>query len=80
MPGNEKKNGLLSLFKGVFKSKKEECADIVTQAETVISDYVSKRRNEIINKYYGGSSMVPAFVITASCLVLLAMVYILLFR
>ncbi len=79
MPGNEKKNGLLSLFKGVFKSKKEECADIVTQAEAVISDYVSKRRNEIINKYCAGSSLVPALIITASCLVLLTMVYILLF-
>lgn len=79
MPGNEKKNGLLSLFKGVFKSKKEECADIVTQAETVISDYVSKRRNEIINKYCAGSSLVPAFVIAASCLVLGMVVYMVLF-
>ena len=51
MPDNEKKNGVLSVFRGVFKGKKEECADIETQAEKVISDYINKRRNEIMNKY-----------------------------
>lgn len=51
MPENEKKNGVLSALKGVFKGKKEQCADIQTQAEKVISDYINKRRNEIINKY-----------------------------
>ena len=51
MPENEKKNGVLSILRVVFKGKKEECADIVTQAEKVISDYICRRRNEIINKY-----------------------------
>ena len=71
MPENEKKNGLLSIFKGVFKNKKEECADIVTQAETVISDYICKRRNEIINKYCQKNNYLPIAVVAgASCLVL----------
>ena len=51
MPDNEKKNGVLSVFRGVFKGKKEECADIQPQAEKVISDYINKRRNEIMSKY-----------------------------
>lgn len=51
MPENEKKNGVLSALKGVFKGKKEQYADIQTQAEKVISDYINKRRNEIMNKY-----------------------------
>ena len=71
MPDNEKKNALLSLFKGVFKNKKEEYADIVTQAETVISDYVSRRRNEIINKYCTKNRAFPIILATAGGLVLL---------
>lgn len=51
MPENPKKNGVLSVFKGVFKGKKEQCADIQTQADKVISDYINKRRSEIMNKY-----------------------------
>ncbi|MBO5743572.1 MAG: hypothetical protein J6R68_04740 [Clostridia bacterium] len=71
MPDNEKKNALLSLFKGVFKNKKEENADIVTQAETVISDYISRRRNEIINKYCTKNRALPVILMIAGGAVLL---------
>jgi len=78
MPENEKKNGLLSLFRGVFKNKKEECPDIVTQAETVISDYICRRRNEIINKYCAKNTALPAICIIASTVSLLYVLYLLL--
>lgn len=48
----EKKTGMLEILKGVFKIKKPCCEDIVYQAEKVIADYVSRRRNEIISKYH----------------------------
>lgn len=51
MSYNDRKNGVLSLFKGVFKNKREDCADIITQAEKIIADYIYKRRNEIADKY-----------------------------
>lgn len=51
MSYNDRKNGVLSLFKGVFKNKREDCADIITQAEKIIADYICKRRNEIADKY-----------------------------
>ena len=78
MPENEKNNGLLSLFKGVFKTKKWECPDIVTQAETVISDYICKRRNEIINKYCAKNTFLPAICMIASAVSLLYVLYLLL--
>ena len=78
MPENEKKYGLLSLFRGVFKTKKEECPDIVTQAEMVISDYICKRRNEIINKYCAKNSVLPAICIIASFVSLLYVLYLIL--
>lgn len=71
MPDNEKRNALLSLFKGVFKNKKEENADIVTQAETVISEYISRRRNEIMNKYCTKNSALPIILMIAGGAVLL---------
>ena len=71
MPDNEKKNALLSLFKVVFKNKKEEYADIVTQAETVISDYINRRRNEIINKYCTKNRVLPVILTIGAGLVLL---------
>ena len=67
MPDNEKKNGVLSALKGVFKGKKEQCADIETQAEKVITDYINRRRNEIINKYSDkGSLLLTASVVLLS--------------
>ena len=78
MPENEKKNGLLSIFNGVFKNKKEECADIVTQAETVISDYICKRRNEIINKYCHKNTYLPIAVVAGISAIFLYALYILL--
>lgn len=62
MPDKEKKNSMLSMLKGVLKGKKGECSDIVTQAETVVSDYISKRRNEIINKYCKKKNPLVAFL------------------
>ncbi len=56
MSYNDRKNGVLSMFMGVFKSKKDDCADIVTQAEKIISDYIYKRRNEIAEKYCKGKN------------------------
>ncbi len=51
MPENDKINSMLAMLRGVLKGKKEECSDIVTQAEKVVSDYINKRKNEIVNKY-----------------------------
>ena len=71
MPDNEKKNGVLSALKGVFKGKKEQYADIETQAEKVITDYINKRRNEIINKYSGKKSpLLTVLVVLVSGFVL----------
>ena len=47
----EKKSGMTDFWKGVFKIKKPYYDDVVYQAEKIISDYVDKRRTEIINKY-----------------------------
>ncbi|MBQ4526502.1 MAG: hypothetical protein II998_00355 [Clostridia bacterium] len=47
----EKKNGMIEKIKGVFKVKKPVCEDIVYQAEQVISEYIARKRNEILTKY-----------------------------
>lgn len=47
----EKRQGMIEKLIGVFRGKKPCCEDILDQAERVISEYVSRRRNEIINKY-----------------------------
>ncbi len=47
----EKKSGMADFWKGVFKIKKSHYDDVVYQAEKIISDYVAKRRTEIISKY-----------------------------
>ncbi len=78
MPENEKKNSMLSMLKGVLRGKKEECTDIVTQAEKVIADYISKRRNEIINKYCKKRSPLVSFLIVGISGALLYWVYTLL--
>ena len=75
MPDNEKKNGVLSVFRGVFKGRKEEYADIQTQAEKVISDYINKRRNEIMNKYSKKKSPVLKLAIALLSGALLYIVY-----
>lgn len=54
----EKKSGMLDILKGVFKPRKMNSEDIVYQAERVISDYISRRRNEIIYKYKGKKSRI----------------------
>ena len=75
MPDNPKKNGVLSILKGVFKGKKEQYADIETQAEKVISDYINKRRNEIINKYSRKKSPVFGCAVILAAGILLYMAY-----
>ncbi|MDY3304725.1 MAG: hypothetical protein SOW78_10730 [Clostridia bacterium] len=47
----EKKNGMMYIIREVFRMKKPCCGDIVYQSDKVISDYIVRRRNEIINKY-----------------------------
>ncbi len=76
MPENEKKNAVLSLLKGVFKGKKEEYSDIITQAEKVVSDYINKRKNEIVSKYCRRRSPVYAFAVTLVCTAALYLVYV----
>lgn len=78
MPDNEKKNGVLSALKGVFRGKKEQCADIETQAEKVITDYINKRRNEIINKYSGKKSSFLTFSVVLFSGIILYIAYTLL--
>ena len=78
MPENEKKNGVLSMLKGVFMGKREECGDIITQAEKVISDYIYKRRNEIINKYCKKKNHCIAFAVLGVSGALLYIAYTLL--
>ncbi len=51
MSYNDRKNGVLAIFKGVFKGRKDDCTDIVTQAEKIIADYICRRRNDIAYKY-----------------------------
>ncbi len=47
----EKKQGVLGIIKNVFKAKKGFNEDIVHQAENVITQYISTRKNEIIGTY-----------------------------
>lgn len=77
MTENEKLNGVLAMLKGVFKGKKEDCGDIVTQAEKIISDYINKRRNEIINKYCRRRSPLVAMSVLGASAAALYLAYIL---
>lgn len=47
----EKRNGMMYIIREVLRMKKPCCGDIVYQSDKVISDYIVRRRNEIINKY-----------------------------
>ena len=47
----EKKQGMMDIFKIVFKGKRNFNEDIVYQAEKVVSQYISIKKNEIIGKY-----------------------------
>lgn len=78
MPENERKNGVLAMLRGVFKGKREDYGDIVTQAEKVISDYIYKRRNEIINKYCKKSHPAIGAAVVASSGAILYLLYTLL--
>ena len=49
MPG--KKTGVFSIIRGVFRHKKDNCDDIVCQAESVISSYVGCRYDNMVYKY-----------------------------
>ena len=53
----EKKQGMLRIIKNAFKPKKNCNDDIVYQAEAVISQYISVRKNEIIGTYYKKSKL-----------------------
>lgn len=59
----EKDKGLVDKLINVFRPRKITYDDIVCQAETVISDYVSRRRNEIIAKYGKKKRSFAGFVI-----------------
>ena len=48
---NSKKITPGQMFRSGMKGKKTVNVDIVTQAENIISDYIYKRKNEIVNKY-----------------------------
>lgn len=78
MPDKEKKNSMLSMLKGVLKGKRDECGDIVTQAEKVVSDYISRRRNEIINKYCKKKNPFVAFLAIGMSGVFLYLMYMIL--
>ena len=47
----EKKQGMMSILKIVFKGKRNFGEDIIYQAEKVVSQYISIRKNEIIGRY-----------------------------
>jgi len=79
MPENQKKNGVLDMIKGVLRGKREDCGDIVTQAEKVISDYILKRRNEIINKYCKKRNPLLVFAVTGLSFAVAFIAYTLLF-
>lgn len=51
MSENQKKLTSRLLFRSRTKNKKTEAVDIVTQAENIVTNYIYKRKNEIINKY-----------------------------
>lgn len=42
---------IINVLKEVFAVKRNNCDDIINQAEKIIADYISRRRNEIIDKY-----------------------------
>lgn len=75
MPENEKRNSMISMLKGVLKGRKDECSDIVTQAEKVVTDYINKRKNEIVNKYCKKRSHFQMFLIYVSSGVALYFIY-----
>lgn len=47
----EKKQGMLGIIKNVFKPRKNFEEDIVCQAESVVSQYICAKKNEIIGTY-----------------------------
>ena len=47
----EKKQGMLYIIKNVFKGKRSCNDDIIYQAEKIVSQYISVRKNEIIGTY-----------------------------
>ena len=70
-----KKSGMTDFLKGVFKIKKPYYDDIVYQAEKIISDYVAKRRTEIISKYNKKKHRLLNFFITATSCVIVYLIY-----
>ena len=72
----EKKSGIMYKLKNVFKPKKIVCEDIVCQADMVISEYISRRRGEIIARYSGKKSRFSGFLIFCVSAIILYLVYV----
>ena len=71
----EKKSGMTEFLKGVFKIKKPYYDDIVYQAEKIISDYVTKRRTEIISKYSKKKHRFLNFLIIGTSCAIVYLIY-----
>ena len=72
----EKKSGIMYKLKNVFKPRKIVCEDIVCQADMVISEYISRRRGEIIARYSGKKSHFSGFLIFCVSAIILYLVYV----
>ena len=66
---------IINVLKGVFAVKRNNCDDIINQAEKIISDYISRRRNEIIDKYAKKNHKILNLVLIATGMGVLYFLY-----
>ena len=65
------------MLKEVFAVKRNNCDDIINQAEKIIADYISRRRNEIIDKYAKKKHKILNLVLIATGMGVLYFLYLL---
>ena len=65
------------MLKEVFAVKRNNCDDIINQAEKIIADYISRRRNEIIDKYAKKNHKILNLVLIATGMGVLYFLYLL---
>jgi len=68
---------IINVLKEVFAVKRNNCDDIINQAEKVIADYISRRRNEIIDKYAKKNHKILNLVLIATGMGVLYFLYLL---
>jgi len=68
---------IINVLKEVFAVKRNNCDDIINQAEKIIADYISRRRNEIIDKYAKKNHKILNLVLIATGMGVLYFLYLL---